>query len=697
MSNSIFGAFNKAKEKTKDFVNNASSSISTKLKMNLSASPPSSPKLSSVRSSNTNVSKGENKSENIEQASNSLPQKVYSVSSSASSDFTSIKYSEPCNTNHVYSNSSTCPNQIICDDKLVNSTVQHVNSSQFSSQNIDTLSISQLISLSPNSSDLSLNCLTNKLLSIISQTEKLEEEKVVLNEIKVPYSMLSELHDFSSLKENFPPVNAKADCNSGKSIIDTNFAVSNDLKFLQCSNDKIDKQTLKNNNINLSYSDCDSFSIETKSSEVCPSEHVDSVLTIEENKDFILPHKEIHGDLLNKEKCVSENKCSLNINSNAINIDFKKEILLNVDKSKSKLTNIEEDIAISKNPLSESEKALTNVEVSPTLCLNKNEPVSPENHCTPKSVDPKFYCIFCHSENHSSHFCCKFSDSRQFWQVIYDEQRCKNCFRQFHMSHKCYDKSFCLLRNCLRHDKHSPVLCKQRYKNNYLQGSQPNHFYPNVKRFPNLSHFQHVNYHNFIPQNTIGKQSLKECFSKATQTENTQFESVGVQTPESFGTTTSDINSDLQISNSISTFKENFSTTMPATIVRSSCFSSSSQTYLFANSLVTNIPSCSVISSCCTKMSASLQPSLSSVDVSQQSFNDFSSSKNSLVENCNILQKFIHDPSLFRNCKPEELNFIKSTIINSNYYLPFPDIDQNLELLRCLQTYVADRLLDQSK
>ena len=96
-------------------------------------------------------------------------------------------------------------------------------------------------------------------------------------------------------------------------------------------------------------------------------------------------------------------------------------------------------------------------------------------------------------------------------------------------------------------------------------------------------------------------------------------------------------------------------------------------------------------------MSASLQPSLSSVDVSQQSFNDFSSSKNSLVENCNILQKFIHDPSLFRNCKPEELNFIKSTIINSNYYLPFPDIDQNLELLRCLQTYVADRLLDQSK
>ena len=413
MSNSIFGAFNKAKEKTKDFVNNASSSISTKLKMNLSASPPSSPKLSSVRS-NTNVSKSKNKSENIEQAINSLPQKVYSISSSASSDLASIKYVEPCDTNLISTNSSSFPNPIICDDKLVNCTAQCTDSNQFSSKIFDTLSISQEILLSHDSSDLNLSFLNNKLLSLISQTEKLEDEKAALKEINFSNPILSKIHDVSSLDENVSVTNDKAECNGVQSEIIDNFTVSYNHEVSQFSNDKIDKQILSNHNNIVADSNCSSFPIDTSDSgpEVDPSKHVENVLFFETNKDFILPHNEIHSVLHARDEIASENKVLFKENSNESNLNSEKEKDLIVDSSKVSSSNLgntgmEKGCDSSNNScISESGnfKGLNNDKVSSNLNLDKVCNGSNENICTPKNIDPNFYCIFCNVESHGSHF-----------------------------------------------------------------------------------------------------------------------------------------------------------------------------------------------------------------------------------------------------------------------------------------------------
>ena len=80
--------------------------------------------------------------------------------------------------------------------------------------------------------------------------------------------------------------------------------------------------------------------------------------------------------------------------------------------------------------------------------------------------NPLLYCIFCTSANHISHQCHKYKCSKDYWQKVLEDRRCKNCLRLYHQSNKCFNRSFCNVIGCRRTDKHSPVLCHGRYMNN---------------------------------------------------------------------------------------------------------------------------------------------------------------------------------------------------------------------------------------
>ena len=114
MSSSFLGAFNKAKEATKNLVNNASNSISVKLQMNLTASPPGSPKSASVKSSN-GLRNDSILSENRPCSPNTLPPKIFKVSTTSPSNVPTIKYSEPSPSKSI---SDQCNNAkpIVCSE-----------------------------------------------------------------------------------------------------------------------------------------------------------------------------------------------------------------------------------------------------------------------------------------------------------------------------------------------------------------------------------------------------------------------------------------------------------------------------------------------------------------------------------------------------------------------------------------------------
>ena len=307
----------------------------------------------------------------------------------------------------------------------------------------------------------------------------------------------------------------------------------------------------------------------------------------------------------------------------------------------------------------------------------------------PPQMDPNSYCIFCLDGTHSSHVCTKFSDSKQFWSVIYDDRRCKNCFRQFHMSHRCYDFSFCLHGNCRRRDKHSPVLCKHRYETASFQNPHENNYlYKDTFKFSGSLQCYNRFSNKLISQNTCSESSLKKFSSKESQTENKKVHSVEVQTDNyeshSVGIQTSleIVTSNLGINNSH--VGETAAAMSPPIVTRSHSHTVSCS----SNYFVSNLPICSVTSSCSTKMSVCSQPALFSPEV-QGLKSDVNFLTNSPMENCNNFQQFVLDPSLFGNLKLEDLNFIHSSIVKSRYQIPFPDESQNLELLRSLQSYLA--------
>lgn len=133
------------------------------------------------------------------------------------------------------------------------------------------------------------------------------------------------------------------------------------------------------------------------------------------------------------------------------------------------------------------------------------------------SKDPKRMCIFCHSKEHSSHNCWKFSKNSEFWEVVYKERLCKNCLRPFHFSQNCFDTSFCYFSNCRRHDKHSPILCKFRYFK-----SKPHQ--ENYRSKPRVESYQDILQADLsIPRGRL-------FYSQGTQTDFVEFQTVQTQT-----------------------------------------------------------------------------------------------------------------------------------------------------------------------
>ena len=78
--------------------------------------------------------------------------------------------------------------------------------------------------------------------------------------------------------------------------------------------------------------------------------------------------------------------------------------------------------------------------------------------------NPKLFCVICSTGNHHSHECRRYKSSKEFWEKVLQDRRCKNCLRFYHRSDRCFNKSFCNIVGCNRRDKHSPVLCFVRYR-----------------------------------------------------------------------------------------------------------------------------------------------------------------------------------------------------------------------------------------
>ena len=153
--------------------------------------------------------------------------------------------------------------------------------------------------------------------------------------------------------------------------------------------------------------------------------------------------------------------------------------------------------------------------------LTSSNASQPLTHST-LAINPKFFCIFCNSDSHSSHCCHKFNSSQDFWFIILSEKRCKNCFRHHHQAVKCYDNSFCKLKNCRRTDKHSPVLCKHYFRRLFCEQKSSYGSYTSFQS--NFNSFHHKSFRNKDFQ-----KSKSNYFTQGTQTESEFFDSKSTQ------------------------------------------------------------------------------------------------------------------------------------------------------------------------
>ena len=129
--------------------------------------------------------------------------------------------------------------------------------------------------------------------------------------------------------------------------------------------------------------------------------------------------------------------------------------------------------------------------------------------------NPRWFCVFCTSSKHSSVQCHRYQDSNKFWQRVLVDRRCRNCLRLFHRADKCYNESLCHLKGCKRQDKHNPVLCHHRYKNQYWPNSYK-------RSFENAFQFSHIRDSHFSNNRTCKVENNFSPVSKvdaSTQTE----------------------------------------------------------------------------------------------------------------------------------------------------------------------------------
>ena len=626
MAHSFQGAFNKAKESTRNIFQNASNNISSKFQGSLNVTPPSSPKVN-FKSTNVPSTSSQKIKPKDSQSSDIVSTKVFNVSSTPTSGtLNSIKYTDPSQS-QSFSNSISSSNPVQFSD---NSSCSPVLSS------FDILlskSINNIIDIESKfiNEDKELTYkLYNDLLSVFNNDPASVEKFILSQGEELGSKLVSELSHISLTSNETNTLNNYYE--PSISAFPSSNTISEDFPSI-VENSKPD--ILK---VNISL---DSVNVKDLS-EIPPSEYLAKNTT-----NFGSPNLDSFQNS-KIESCKNVNALTGNPQLNHLESESKVDININVSNSPDfNLIISENSVSIGENSIVENvstEKTnnILTAEISPKAS-NSSENRTVENVCTPtnkSNINPTIYCIFCRSETHSSHFCTKFSSNKEFWQVIYDEQRCKNCFRQFHMSHKCFDYSFCLIRNCLRQDKHSPVLCKHRYKKEHLPNFQKGY----AKSYPNFPHFQSRNCHSFIPQNSFSGAS-KNFSSKASQTEISNAHSAQVQTDNcashSVGVQT-DISMNLQtpLSSEITTSNQGFGlknshipeiiATSPP-IVSNSVFSSSSHTVSSsANYFVSNIPTCSVTSSCGRKMSLCSEPVLFTTEVHEKS-SDINHSTNSLI------------------------------------------------------------------
>ena len=562
MSQSFFAAFNKAKEKTKNVVADVSNNISLKLQMNLSVSPPGSPKLNSVKSNSSQNNVGLTKINNDSLSCETLPPKVFSVTQvSCGGSAPTIKFSEPVCMNALNIDNSSLKFVDSSCDKVISNVASDICSgnqnpvflnSHSSTNNISSLQVEDLMGLAnvnqtfimfnefsktPNFNALNFSK-SSELKSQMRQFVLLMKEKLQnLNcrfknsvtplpiEVEVfinNYTNLSEfLLNFGWSEETLfsdevlPPANFVP----GVSIVPphSNFPYPND-----------------------TLTPC------------LPEENTDQIVGADESiNDFNISNEinvfKNYETPLNDTVTVNENCLDLKIDA-IQNPEFSISPNSNVNKefSESPLLPHSNSFETSKAVLNQDEEvknSTANLKDFSTVRVEKSLPSNSSSQCNIKKndacfkvekVDPYWHCIFCNDTSHSSHVCNKFSDNKQFWTVIYDEQRCKNCFRQFHQSHKCYDSSFCFLRNCRRRDKHSPVVCSHRYKSSNFKIPFENYFHSSNVYDANFSYQDRSYSNNVSPKTYVSQGTQTEIYNLNTvmvQTENCGSISIGVQTP----------------------------------------------------------------------------------------------------------------------------------------------------------------------
>ena len=72
--------------------------------------------------------------------------------------------------------------------------------------------------------------------------------------------------------------------------------------------------------------------------------------------------------------------------------------------------------------------------------------------------ESKAKCIFCHSNQHESHFCKYYRDPADSRKILFRYGLCFNCLGHGHRSWECVEPKICAKR-CGDSRKHSPVLC----------------------------------------------------------------------------------------------------------------------------------------------------------------------------------------------------------------------------------------------
>ena len=712
MSSSFLGAFNKAKEATKNLVNNASNSISAKLQMNLTASPPGSP--NSIKSSRTNVLRKDSTSS--ENTNSQFVSKVFQVSTTPPSNVSSIKYSEPSPSKSISDNQFNNSKPIVCSEN--NSSISD-NLVHCSLQLLSELN--NHVSISSNDHHTLKDTVFNDIKILIANTKNNNEVVgIICSYLKEfenahnisPSSLLLFLSTDNDVQLNMSPNDNVIDSVTTSNILNSSNSFSN----LQCFNSSKILTSSPAEDLQISEmvtnSNCSSYSLDSSLYNTSNLNNnspktlvdintntscVESPLSCSKMQNSV---SETENIALNNSKTGSNSSVSKAFNPNLENhisensISVDNSIGKPVSEEKFQNVNSSEIIFVT-DSISQKSHPCRNPTIKykseddEVKNLNIIEKALPTENVSPKlnnppQIDPNSYCIFCLDRTHSSHVCTKFSDSKQFWSVIYDDRRCKNCFRQFHMSHRCYDFSFCLHRNCRRRDKHSPILCKHRYETfGFQKPHENNYLYKDTFKFSGSLQCYNRFSNKLISQNTCSESSLKKFSSKESQTENKKVHSVEVQTDNyeshSVGIQTSleIVTSNLGINNSH--VGETAAAMSPPIVTRSHSHTVSCS----SNYFVSNLPICSVTSSCSTKMSVCSQPALFSPEV-QGLKSDVNFLTNSPMENCNNFQQFVFDPSLFGNLKLEELNFIHSSIVKSRYQIPFPDESQNLELLTSL-------------